>query len=80
MPRRLVMRERIVPDEERGGYEQAVRQREHQARTVHAHFWVFEHISERGRFVEFVEAASDEVLAAMLGDVPADRWTEFQGA
>jgi hypothetical protein len=77
--RRLVIRERVVPDQERTGYEASVRAWERMAKAASAHFWVFEHISERGRFVEFVEAADDAALHAVLGDLPSDRWTEFQG-
>jgi len=48
--------------------------------AVPAHFWVFEHADDRGRFVEFTEAAGEEQIAALHErDMPADIWREVQG-
>ncbi len=80
MPRVLAMAERRVESTEREAYLAALVARREAAAAVHAHFWVFEHANEAGRFVEFTEAASDESIAAAHGsDVPAERWREVQG-
>jgi hypothetical protein len=80
MPRALRIHERQVPDAERADYLAALPVRKARAAAVPAHFWVFEHATERGRFVEFTEAASEADLAAADGRASADDvWREVQG-
>lgn len=80
MARVLTMQERVVAPAERGAYLASLALRRQRAATIPAHFWVFEHATESGRFVEFTEAASDAQLAALHdADVPPDRWREVQG-
>ncbi len=80
MSRVLSMNERRVEAVEREAYLAALPVRRAAASAVHAHFWVFEHATEHGRFVEFTEAASDDVLRAAHGhDAPTDSWREVEG-
>lgn len=80
MARTLSIIERRVSDAERVAYLAALPARKQRAAAVPAHFWVFEHAAERGRFVEFTEAAGEEQVAAVHGhDAPADLWREVQG-
>ncbi|AMW05113.1 hypothetical protein [Gemmatimonas phototrophica] len=80
MARALTIVERQVPDAERAAYFAALPQRKQRASAVPAHFWVFEHASERGRFIEFTEAGSETELAAVHGqDMSASCWHEVQG-
>ena len=72
MPRWLVMSEREVPPSDRAGYLQALAVRRENAATASAHFWVFEDAKTPGRFLEFVEAGSEGVLARAIEAV-ADR-------
>lgn len=81
MPRALHMQERHVADVARAAYLTTVEARRTQAVSVRAHFWVFEHATESGRFVEFTEAASADDLATLIGgDAARDSWRELQGA
>ena len=74
MARTLTIVERRVSEAERAEYLAAL------SAVVPAHFWVFEHATERGRFVEFTEAAGEQQIAAAHGDhAPADLWREVQG-
>lgn len=80
MTRTLTIVERRVSDEERADYLAALSRRKQRAAAVPAHFWVFEHADERGRFVEFTEAAGEQQIAALHErDMPADIWREVQG-
>ncbi len=80
MSRALTIVERVVPDAERAEYLAALPLRKQRAASVPAHFWVFEHASDRGRFIEFTEAGGEEALAAVHGaDVAAHCWREVQG-
>lgn len=80
MARTLTIVERRVSDAERAEYLAALSARKLRAAAVPAHFWVFEHATERGRFVEFTEAAGEQQIAAAHGDhAPADLWREVQG-
>lgn len=80
MTRLLAMQERVVASAERVAYLAALVNRRARAAALPAHFWVFEHATESGRFVEFTEAASDEAIAAVLesGTAPG-LWREVQG-
>lgn len=80
MARALTMVERHVADGERASYLAALPMRTQRAAAVPAHFWVFEHATERGRFIEFTEAAGESELAAVHGqDMAAYCWREVQG-
>lgn len=63
MTRCLVMSERVVSQSDRAAYLLSLAVRRESAATASAHFWVFEDENVPGRFLEFVEAASAEVLA-----------------
>ncbi|MDQ8158690.1 MAG: hypothetical protein P3B76_00155 [Gemmatimonadota bacterium] len=80
MARVLTMQECVVAPAERGAYLAALAERRQRAAAVSAHFWVFEHATESGRFVEFTEAAGEAQLAALQdAGTPPDRWREVQG-
>lgn len=80
MPRTLSMQERRVSDAERADYLAALSARSQSASAAQAHFWVFEHASERGRFVEFIEAADADTVARLLGvDGTPEHWLEVRG-
>ena len=64
MPRTLLVQERLVPEAERAAYLAAMGARRARAAALQAHAWVFEHVSESGRFIEFLEAGSAEALTA----------------
>ena len=75
MPRALHMHERLVADAARADYLTTVEARRAHAVSVRAHFWVFEHATEPGRFVEFTEAASADALGSLVGaDAARDSW------
>jgi hypothetical protein len=62
----LAVRERQLPDEARA--------------PAGPHFWVFQHHTEAGRFLEFTEGATAEAVAALLDGAAADDlWHEVQG-
>ncbi len=76
----LAVRERQVPAGERGPYLAAIPERSARAAAARAHFWVFEHHTESGRFLEFTEGVSAEAVAALLDGAPPDSlWREIQG-
>ena len=73
------MIERRVPPSERGAFLTALSARRDAAQSYRAHFWVFEHAEDAGRFVEFTEAADEaSVTAAHVGDLSASLWREVQ--
>jgi len=80
MARVLAMQERVVAPAERGAYLADLDRRRAHAASAPAHFWVFEHAIDSGRFVEFTEAASEHAIAAAheLGQTPG-LWREVQG-
>jgi hypothetical protein len=79
MPRVLTLQERLVGDAERAAYLAAMRVRRDKASAAHAHFWVFEHESEHGRFVEFIEAAdAHAVRTADEERAPGALWHEVE--
>lgn len=80
MARALTMHEQRVATADRAAYFAALADRRQRAAAVQAHFWVFEHAGDPGRFVEFTEAASEEILAAVSGNVETlGVWREVQG-
>ncbi len=81
MPRVLAMSERRIGAVDRDQYLASLAQRRTAAVNARAHFWVFEHETESGRFVEFTEAGGDVDVAAALGHgAPASLWREVQGS
>jgi hypothetical protein len=80
MARVLTMVERLVVAAEREAYLAALAPRRAAAARVQAHFWVFEHSDEPGRFVEFTEGAgANEIASVHDGELPAPLWREVQG-
>jgi hypothetical protein len=76
----LAVRERQLPAEARAPYLATLPERRTRAAEARAHFWVFQHHSEAGRFLEFTEGASAEAVAALLDGAAADDlWHEVQG-
>lgn len=77
MSRALHMMELRVALAERADYLAALPSRVARAAAVPAHFWVFEHASEAGRFVEFTEAANTELLAVAVGhEAASNAWRQ----
>jgi hypothetical protein len=80
MARTLHLRERQVAASDRAAYLADLPARKARAAQVQAHFWVFEHVDEAGRFVEFTEAKHERDLVSLVGPAAAtDRWGEVQG-
>jgi hypothetical protein len=80
MARVLTIVERRVPATEREAYFAALDSRRRAAAERHAHFWIFEHSDEAGRFVEFTEGAdANDIAAVHDGELPAPFWREVQG-
>ena len=63
--RRLWIRFRAVGEEARDAYREAARAAGGTARELGAHFWVFAIDGRTGRYVEFLEGASDATLARL---------------
>jgi hypothetical protein len=61
MSRALTIVERVIADAERAAYLAALPLRKQQAASVPAHFWVFEHATDRGRFIEFTESDENQL-------------------
>lgn len=70
MPRALTFHRSIVPLSDRTQYLQRLRARRAYYRGVNCHFWVFEETDLAGAFLEFIEAADRETLAAALASAP----------
>jgi hypothetical protein len=81
MTRSLTIVERTVPAADRAAYLISLATRRAAAARVDAHFWVFEHSDEPGRYVEFTEGAgANEIATVHDGELPAPLWREVQGA
>ncbi len=81
MMRLLSMAERRIDSADRATYLAALGPRRASAASAQAHFWVFEHATEDGRFVEFTEAASANAISEACGHTAPDSlWREVQGA
>lgn len=81
MARVLSVVERCVQPEARHDYLGALPSRRAAASAVHAHFWVFQHGGDEGRFMEFIEAASASAILSAGGfDSSSNLWHEVQGA
>ena len=70
MPRTLTFQRSIVPIGDRAQYLQRLRARRSYYRGANCHFWVFEETDLAGAFLEFIEAADAETLAAALAAAP----------
>lgn len=80
MARALHMRECHIQVEARAAYLESVAERRTRAAALQAHFWVFEHAGESGRFLEFTEAKHEDDLVSLVGPEAAhNRWREIQG-
>lgn len=80
MGRVLAMTERRIEPSMRQQYLDSLSERRVLAAGSGAHFWVFEHASDAGRFVEFTEGGSEESIRAASDDAPpASLWREVQG-
>lgn len=80
MTRVLSMAERRVVGAAREDYLVTLASRRAAAAAARAHFWVFEHASDHGRFLEFTEAATDDAIASAQGhNAPELLWREVQG-
>jgi len=76
----LAFVERRIALGEREAYLEGVNARRQVASAARAHFWVFEHDDEPGRFVEFTEAGSaTDVATVHDGVLPAPLWREVPG-
>ena len=76
----LSMVERQVKSEQRSEYLSGLAATRAAASAAHAHFWVFEHEQEPGRFMEFTEAAdAAQVATTHGGTLPAPIWREVGG-
>ncbi len=80
MSRVLATTERHVHAHAREAYFAALQQRRVDFEEAHVHFWVFEHATEDGRFIEFAEGADVVALtSALSGSTPTNVWREVQG-
>lgn len=80
MARALSIQEKQISDSDRETYLAAIPERAAAAVAVQSHFWVFEHATERGRFVEFHETPDAESLGRLLGsDSVPEHWCEVRG-
>ena len=81
MARLLAMVECRIEPSMRHEYLAALDARKADAVASGAHFWVFEHAGEPGRFLEFTEAGSEAAMRAVIGNEGApDLWREVKGA
>ncbi len=81
MERLLAMVECRIDPAMRQDYLAGLDARKADASASGAHFWVFEHAGEPGRFLEFTEAGSESVVRAVSGHAhSAGLWREVKGA
>lgn len=84
MARMLAVAERRIDAAARTDYLTSIGARRQSAAATGVHFWVFEHADESGRFIEFVEGASEhDVRSVAEGDdvmrAALSIWREVQG-
>lgn len=80
--RLLQMAERTVPDTERSAYLASLAARRAAYGSAGVQFWVFEHATTPGRFVEFAEARDGSRLD-LVSDAaapPGSRWRAVEDA
>jgi len=81
MSRLLAMVECRIAPAMRQDYLAGIGARTVDAASSGAHFWVFEHAADSGRFLEFTEAGSEEALrSASEEGASAGVWREVKGA
>lgn len=81
MSRLLAMVECRIEESMRQAYLAGLDARKAKASASGAHFWVFEHAGQPGRFIEFTEAGSEAVVRATTGTEPSQGlWREVKGA
>jgi hypothetical protein len=68
MPRLLTFAEQQVAAATRAEYLAGVAARRLVAASAGANFWVFEHVDQQGRFVEFTEGGSEAAVRAVNGE------------
>ncbi len=66
MARVLAISERTVDDVSRSSYIASMNEKRARAKASNASFWVFEHISEENRFVEFFEGDSESNVRELI--------------
>lgn len=77
--RTLLVTERTVAPESRARHVELLTTRRAQCAAVGAHFWAFEHDTEPGRFLEFVESREAAVLDALvLDESRSTRWRSVE--
>jgi hypothetical protein len=77
--RTLLVTERTVAPEGRAQHVEALATRRAHCLAAGAQFWAFEHESEPGRYVEFVEAREPSVLDALaLDEARSTRWRSLE--
>jgi len=84
MTRLLTFAEQHVTVGKREQYLASVGARRLVAASLGANFWVFEHATEHGRFVEFTEGGSEDAVRGVHGapdhgTAPLALWREVQG-
>ena len=80
MPRLLAVGEQHVALAERDSYLASLAERRASAAAAGLNFWVFEHATEPGRFIEFTEGADAEAIRRRHGADPTlPLWQEVQG-
>jgi hypothetical protein len=73
--RTLLVTERVVAPESRARHVESLATRRAHCAAVGAHFWAFEHDTEPGRYLEFVETRHVDVLDALaLDESGSTRW------
>jgi len=79
--RTLLVTERTVAPDGRARHVEALVARRDQCLAAGAQFWAFEHESEPGRYLEFVEVRRSEQLDALaLDDAGSTRWRSVEFA
>lgn len=80
MGRLLTMAECHIESSMRTAYLAALDARRSAVEEYGAHFWVFEHASNPGRFIEFTEGSSESSIRDALGDATdMVLWREVEG-
>lgn len=73
--RTLLVTERTIAPELRAQHVETLSARRARCAAAGAHFWAFEHDTDVGRYLEFVETRADAALDALaLDEVNSTRW------
>lgn len=77
--RTLLVTERTVAPESRARHVELLAARRAHCTAVGAHFWAFEHDTQPGRYLEFVETRDGAVLDALaLDESGSTRWRSVE--